>query len=149
MINTPWHAKIDAQQLFYFVILSVGGTLIDLSVSMKARLEIYIDAYRTLIFDKYEECFPKNHEKTSHAEMGTIGYNIKLQMLLLCWEVIMKNKNKRKHSARVSSHSLDEWTAAESQSNGLYLTSWEGHHNIVLCPKSCMMTEQHNVLRLW
>ena len=41
MINTPWYAKIDAQQLFYFVILYVGGTLIDLSVSMKARLEIY------------------------------------------------------------------------------------------------------------
>ena len=35
MINIPWHGKIEAQQLFYFVILPVGGTLIDLVVSMK------------------------------------------------------------------------------------------------------------------
>ena len=34
MINTPWHAKIDAQELFYFMILPVGWTLIDLVVSM-------------------------------------------------------------------------------------------------------------------
>ena len=89
MINTPWHAKIDAHQLFYFVILSVGGTLIDIVVSMKARLYLYTDAHGTLIFDKYEECSSKNHDRTCLAEMGTIGYNIKSQMLLLCWEVIM------------------------------------------------------------
>ena len=35
MIKTPWHAKIDTHQLFYSVILSVGGTLIVLAVSMK------------------------------------------------------------------------------------------------------------------
>ena len=38
MIQTPWHAEIDAQQIFYFVILSVVGTLIDLAVSIKKRL---------------------------------------------------------------------------------------------------------------
>ena len=92
MISTPWYAKLDAHQLFYFVILSVGGTLIDLAVSMKARFELYRDAHGTLIFDKYEECFPNNHERTCHAEMGT-------------------------------SYSLDELTAVESQSNGLYLTA--------------------------
>ena len=37
MINTPWHAKIEAQELFYFIIVPVGGTLIDLAVSMKVR----------------------------------------------------------------------------------------------------------------
>ena len=83
MINMPWHAKIDTHQVFYFVILSVGGTLFDPAVSMKARLELYTDAHGSLIFDKYEECSPKNHERTCHAEMWTIGYNIKLQMLLL------------------------------------------------------------------
>ena len=83
MINTPWHAEIDAHQLFYFVILSVGGTLIDLVVSMKARLELYTDIHGALIFDKYEECSSKNHDRTCHVEMGTIEYNIKLQMLLL------------------------------------------------------------------
>ena len=55
IINTPWHAKIDAKHLFYFVILLVGGTLIDLAVSMKARLELCTDAHAILIFDKCEE----------------------------------------------------------------------------------------------
>ena len=55
IINTPRHAKIDAQQLFYFVILPVGGTLIDLVVSMKAGLELCTDAYGILISDKCEE----------------------------------------------------------------------------------------------
>ena len=32
MINTHWHAKIDAQQLFNFMILPVGRILIDLAV---------------------------------------------------------------------------------------------------------------------
>ena len=86
MINTPWHAKIDAQQLFYCMILLVGGALIDLAVSMKARLELYTDARETVRFDKYEECYHKNHERTRHAEM------LLLQKLLFCWEVIMKTR---------------------------------------------------------
>ena len=64
MINTSWHAKIDAQELFYFMILPVGGTLIGLAVSMKARLKLYTDAHGTLIFDYYDKCSPKNHEIT-------------------------------------------------------------------------------------
>ena len=70
MINTPWHAKIDAQELFYFTILQVGGTLIGLAVSMKARLKLYTDANGTLIFDYYNKCSPKNHERTLHTEVG-------------------------------------------------------------------------------
>ena len=50
MIDTPWYAKIDAKQLFYTAILPVGGTLIDLAVSMKARQ----DSHGTLILKKYE-----------------------------------------------------------------------------------------------
>ena len=69
MVNTPWHAKIDAQVLCYFIILAVGGTLIDLAVSMKARLELYADAHGTLIFDKYDECSPKSHERTQRADV--------------------------------------------------------------------------------
>ena len=69
MINTPWHAKINAQELFYFMILPVGGTLIDLAVSMKTRLELYSDAHGTLIFDNYDECSPKNHARTHRADI--------------------------------------------------------------------------------
>ena len=54
---------------------------------------LYTDAHGTLIFDKYEECSPKTHEKTCRTEVGPIGLRIKVQMLLLHWEMIMKNKN--------------------------------------------------------
>ena len=64
MINIPLHVKIDAQEWFYYMVLPVGGTLIDLTVSMKAKLELYTDAQGTLIFDKYDECSPKNHGRT-------------------------------------------------------------------------------------
>ena len=37
MINTHWHAKIDAQQLF--MILPIGRILIDLAVSIKGTLQ--------------------------------------------------------------------------------------------------------------
>ena len=70
MINNPWHAKIDAQWLFYFILLPVGATLIDLAVSMKERLELYTYAHGTLIFDNYDECTPKNHERTHRGQNG-------------------------------------------------------------------------------
>ena len=39
MINTHWHAKIDAQQLLYFMILPVERILIYLAVSIKRTLQ--------------------------------------------------------------------------------------------------------------
>ena len=39
MSNTHWHAKIDAQKLFYFMIFPVGRILIDLAVSIKGTLQ--------------------------------------------------------------------------------------------------------------
>ena len=59
---------------------------------MKARLELYTDAHGTLIFDKYGECSPKNHERTRHMEVWTIVCSIKPQILLFRWEVMMKTK---------------------------------------------------------
>ena len=124
MINTHWHAKIDAQELFYFIILPVGGSLIDPAVSLKTRLELYTDAHGTLTIDNYDECSPKNHERTEPIvqRWGTIGYNMKLQMLLLHREIIMTNKTKWELSALASSRSLDERTAVESQINVIHLT---------------------------
>ena len=72
MTSTHWHVAIDAQKLFYFVILTVGRILIDLAVSMKRTLELYTDAYGTLIFDKYGECSSKNHDRTRRAEVEPI-----------------------------------------------------------------------------
>ena len=123
MINTPWHANIDAQGLFNFMILPVGGNLIDLAVSMKARLELYTNAHGILIFDNYDECSPKNHERTHRAEVGYHSLQHENTVLLFRREVIMKNKTKWELSALISSRSLGERTVVESQINDLYLTS--------------------------
>ena len=80
---------------------------------------------------------------------GAIGYNMKLQMLLLRWEVIMKNKTEWDLSALVSSRSLDEWTDVESQINGLYLTSWCRYHNTVHGSKRCIRRTQCHHDALW
>ena len=123
MINTPWHARIDAQELFYFMILPVGGSIIDLAVSMKARLELYTDAYGTLIFDNYDECSLKNHERTRRAEVGYHWLQHETTVVTASPRHNHENKNKWELSALVSGRSLDERTAIESQINDLYLTS--------------------------
>ena len=78
-----------------------------------------------------------------------ICYNMKLQMLLLRWEVIMKNKTKWELSAFVSSRSLDERTDIESQINDIYLTLWCRHHNTVLGSKRCIRRTQCHQDALW
>ena len=108
MINTHWHAKIDAQQLFNFKILPVGRIL---------------QRWGPLV--KISKC---------------------TQLLQLRWEVIKKNKNKWELSALVSSHSLDEETPVESQSNGPYLTS-EVHIAILFFVLKAA-SEEHNVIRV-
>ena len=117
--HTPWHAKIDAQQLFYFMILPVGGALIDLAVPMKARLELYTDAHGTLIFEKYEERSPKNHERTRHVEVRDHWLQHQTTYVITSLRSDHQNKNEWALSGLASSRSLDERTAVESQRNCL------------------------------
>ena len=143
MINTHWHAKIDAKQLF--MILPVGRILIDLAVSIKGTLQrclqnFYICQVRRVL----------SQEPWKYPPWGPLVKISKCtQLLQLRWEVIKKNKNKWELSAVVSSHSLDEETPVESQSNGPYLTSGGTHCNFVLCSKSCIRGTQCHQGALW
>ena len=92
---------------------------------------------------------PRTMREPIMRRWGTIGYNMKLQMLLLRREVIMKNKNKWELSALVSSRSLDERTAVESHINGPYLKSWCRHHNTVLGSQSCTRRTQYHQDAFW
>ena len=68
------------------------------------------------------------------------------QLLQLRWEVIKKNKNKCELSALVSSHSLDEETPAESQSNA---PTWHQEvHITILFFVLKSASEEHNVIRV-
>ena len=149
MINTAWHAKIDAQELFYFMILPVGGNLNDLAAPLKARLELYTDAHGTLIFDNYNKCSPKNHEITHRMEVGYHWLQHETTDVTALPRSDYENKTKWELSALASSHNLDERTAVESQANGLCLTSWCRHHNTVLGSKSCIRRTQCHQDALW
>ena len=92
---------------------------------------------------------PRTMREPIMQRWGTIGYSMKLQTLLLRRELIMINKTKWELLALVSSRSLDERTAVESQINGLYLTSWCRHHNTLISSKSCNRGTQCHPDAFW
>ena len=147
MINTHWHAKIDVQQLFNFMILPVGRILIDLAVSITGTLQ---RCPQIFIFVKYEECsLAKNYESTRRTEPRGEAHWLKYQSVHSCYSFTEKwsrKKNKWELSALVSSHSLDEETPVESQSDGPYLTS-EVHIAILFFVLKAA-SEEHNVIRV-
>ena len=146
MINTHWHAKIDAQQLF--MILPVGRILIDLAVSIKGTLQRCPQNFYMCTCTK--TALPRTMKVAAVQRWGPLVKISKCtQLLQLRWKAIKKNKNKPELSTLVSSHSLDEETPVESQSNGPYLTSGGTHCNFVLCSKSCIRGIQCHQGALW
>ena len=145
MINTHWHAKIDAQQLFNFMILPVGKILIDLAVSITGTLQrcpqnFYSCQVRRLLSQEPWKC------------LSYIGWAhwLKYQSVHCCYSFAEKWSRKTKIKwelpALVSSHSLDEETPVESQSNGPCLTS-EVHIAILFFVLKAA-SEEHNVIRV-
>ena len=69
MINTPWHVKIDTQELFssWYCQLEEPDQ-IDLAVSLKARLELYIDAHGT--FDIWQLQWMLSQEPWENPSCG-------------------------------------------------------------------------------
>ena len=133
----PGMLKIE---LFYFMILPVGGTLIDLALSMKARLEIYTNGHGTSICDNYNKCSPKKPWKNAPCG-GRVP-------LVTTWnyidvtasqKMITKNKTKWELSTLVSRRSLDEWNAS----------TW--HHDVDITKLFLVLQaapEEHNVIRM-
>ena len=98
MINTHWHAKIDAQQLFYFMILPVGRILIDLAVSIKGTLQRCPQIF--LYLSSTKNALPRTMKVPIVQRWGPLVKISKCtQLLQLRWEVIKKNKNKWELSA--------------------------------------------------
>ena len=136
MIKTPWHAKIDAQELFYFMTLPVGGTLIDLALSMKARLEFTHMPMELWYLTTTMNALPITMRNPSCGGVVPL-VTTWIYRCYCCAEKWSWKTTKWEFSAHVSSCSLEERTAVESQINGLYLTLWCRHHKTVLGSKSC------------
>ena len=145
MINTHWHAKIDAQQLFNCLILPVGRILIDLAVSITGTLQRCPQNF--LYLSSRKNALPGTMKVPVVQRWGPLVKISKCtQLLQLRWEVIKKNKNKWELPALVSSHSLDEETPVESQSNGPCLTS-EVHIAILFFVLKAA-SEEHSIIRV-
>ena len=120
MINTHWHAKIDAQQLFNLYIaswknLNWSSCLNNGNFAKMPTEFLYLSSMKNAL--------PRTMKVPVVQRWGPLFKISKCtQLLQLRWEVIKKNKNKWELSVLVSSHSLDEETPVESQSNGPYLT---------------------------
>ena len=114
---------VDAQQLLHHVVWPVGGNISVLASSVRKRLDTsqYRQAQKVLVFDKYLELSPKDHERIRRAGAGSMDYNLTLQTELPCREAIMKSKNnKQKLSALLSTFDYGPNTTIDSKSDGNY-----------------------------
>ena len=134
--STPWYFQLEEPDL------------IDPAVSMTARLELYTDAHGTLISDNYDECSPKNHERTHRGEVRCHWLQQETTDVTASMRSDHEKQTKWELSALVSSRSLGERTDVESQINGIYLT-WCRHHNTVLGSKRCIRRTQCHQDSLW
>ena len=77
--NDPVTVIVDAQQILYHVVWPINGTAKDLAMPIYARLKDYRDAERILVFDKYHDNTPKDHERSYRAGDGSAEYNLELK----------------------------------------------------------------------
>ena len=80
MINTPWHVKIDTQELFFFMILPVGGTWSNWSsclIEGKAWT-LYRCTWNFWYLTTTMNALPRTMREPIVWGWGAIGYNMKL-----------------------------------------------------------------------
>ena len=141
MINTHWHAKIDAQTVIQLHDIASWKNLNWSNCLNNGNFAKMPTEF--LYLSSTKNALPRTMKVPVVQRWGPLVKISKCtQLLQLLWEVIKKNKNKRELSALVSSHSLDE----ESQSNGPYLTS--GVHIATLFFVLKAASEEHNVIRV-
>ena len=98
MMNIHWHAKIDAQQLFYFMILSVGIILIDLTVSIKGTLQ---RCPRNFYIWQVRRMLSQEPWKYPSHRGGAHWLKHQTTVVAVRWEVIKKNQNKLEQLERL------------------------------------------------
>lgn len=138
---------VDAQQLLYHVVWPVGSNVSALAASVKNKLDRYGDSRKVLVFDKYEDLSPKDHERIRRSGAGSTDYNLTHQTDLPCREVIMKSKsNKKRLSALLSTFDYGAQTTVDSQNDCLY-----GHEEADVTVVSYVLqaaSEGHKVIRV-
>ena len=84
---------VDAQQLLYHIVWPKCGDVSALVDSIKQHLTSYPNESRKIIvFDKYEDCSAKDHERIRRAGEGSVRYTMSISSPLPHRDSVMKNK---------------------------------------------------------
>ena len=145
MINTHWYAKIDAQQLFYFMILPVERILIDLAVSIKETLQrypqnFYICQVRRML----------SQEPWKYPSYRGGAHWLKYQSVHSCYSFAGKwSRKTRINESFQSLYPVTAWLKKLLQKNRVTAAAWHQEVHItslVFVLKAA--SEEHNVIRV-
>ena len=109
---------VDGQQLLYHVTWPCGGDPSVLVASMKARLAS-LPGECVLVFDRYDNVSPNDHERMRRAGVDSTNYNLAINTLLPSRGAILKNKhNKRQLSRVLSTFDMGAAVTIDTQDTG-------------------------------
>ena len=109
---------VDGQQLLYHVTWPCGGDPSVLVASMKARLAS-LPGECVLVFDRYDNVSPNDHERMRRAGVDSTNYNLAINTLLPSRGAILKNKhNKRQLSRVLSTFNMGAAVTIDTQDTG-------------------------------
>ena len=140
---------MDAQELFYFMILPVWGTWSTWS-SCPNEGKAWTLHRSSWNFAIWQLWWMLSHEPWENPSWGggvplVTTWNYRCYCFAENWSW----KTKWELSALVSTRSLDQRATVEGQINGLYLTSWCRHYNTVFGSKRCIRRTQCHRDALW
>ena len=113
---------VDAQQLLYHIVWPNGGMISAIVDSMKQHISYYPNhSKKIIVFDKYDDCSVKDHERVRRAGEGSVSYNLTHNSPLPHRDAIMKNKqNKVELTRLISSFDMGENVSTESRADATF-----------------------------
>ena len=118
--RSPDIVIIDGQQLLYHVTWPCGGDPSVLVASIKYRLAS-LPGECVLVFDRYDNVSPKDHERMWRAGVGSTNYNLAINSPLPNRDAILKNKHNQRQLRRVlSTFNMGTAVTIDTQDTGVF-----------------------------
>ena len=115
-----WRGRYSGQQLLCHVMWPSGGDPLILVAPMKAILAS-LPGECILVFDRYDNVSPKDHDRMRRAGVGSTNYNIAINSHLPSRDSILKNKHhKRQLSRMLSTFHMGAAFTIDTQDTGLF-----------------------------
>ena len=100
--RSPDIVIVDGLQLLYHVMWPCGGDTSVMVTSMKVILAS-LPGEGVLVFDRYDHVSPKCHERMRRGGVGSMNYNVAINIPLPSRDAILKNKHNKGQLSRVLS----------------------------------------------